>query len=364
MNKNLAKKIFLWSLVFIAILALVLPKFLSKQSDDIPTLESKANNTKSEITVNAIVAEFSNVSKTVFAIGTLLGDEEIELKSEISGRITKLNLVEGARVRKGDLLIKLNDNDLQAQLKKAEERLKYLQLTESRQKLLFEKQGISRQDYDLALSELTSQKAEIDYIKAMIERTEIRAPFDGVAGLKYVSEGAYITPSSTIVSLQKIDFLKIDFSVPQKYYNYVSKGSLLKFRVPPDTTKYHVSVLATEPKIDELTRTFKIRGRFSNLNKNLLPGSYAEVDIITDDRPNTIMIPSIALIPDLKSEYVFVFKNGVVDKRDVRTGTRNPEQIEITGGLNQGDTIITSGIMQIKPGDTVRVSINNYSSFN
>lgn len=357
MNKSNYKKIAFWFLVLVVILIIVVPKFIDNETDGtVPQLQK--SSAKKELLVNGIIASYTSLSKSVFATGTLLGDEEIELKSEISGKITKLNIKEGSPVRRGDLLVKLNDNDLQAQLRKAEERLKLLQVTESRQKQLYEKKGISRQDYDIALSELSTQKAEIEYIKAMIDRTEIRSPFSGIMGLRYVSEGAYITPASTIASLQKIDYLKIDFSVPQKYFGDIKKGSMLNFRVPPDTTGYHVVVLATEPKINEQTRTFRIRGRFSNSGKNLLPGSYAEVDIITNENPSSIMIPSIALIPDLSSEYVLVYNNGKAIKRNVRTGVRNTEQIEIIEGLGTGDTVITSGIMQLKPGDAVKISIN------
>ena len=359
MNKSVVRKVVLWSLVLLVVLAIALPGILrDKPTEDKPD-KMMGNSEKKEMVVNGMVVSYTNVNRTVFATGSLLGDEEVELKSEISGRIIKMNLAEGTTVSKGDLLIKLNDNDLQAQLKKAVERLKFLELTESRQRQLFEKQGISRQDYDIAVSELTTQKAEIDYLKAMIERTEIRSPFTGNIGLRYVSEGAYITPATTIASLQKIDYLKIDFSVPQKYFDNIKKGGLLSFRVPPDKKRYEVSVLAIEPKIDEMTRTFRIRGRFNNSGKNLIPGSYAEVDIITDENPNSIMIPSISLIPDLESEYVLVYNNGKVEKRNVRTGTRNPEQIEIISGLDIGDTIITSGIMQIRPGDEVKINIIN-----
>lgn len=357
MNKSLVKKLVLWSLVIVVIGVIVYPKLTDSNITKNETILKQDG--KKEIIVNGIVAEYTKINRSVFATGTLLGDEEIELKSEISGRITKMNLAEGTKVKKGDLLIKLNDNDLQAQLKKAIERLKLLELTESRQRQLYEKQGISRQDYDIALSELSTQKAEIDYLKAMVERTEILAPFDGTIGLRYVSEGAYITPTTTIASLQKIDYLKIDFAVPQKYFSNISKGSLLNFKVPPDTNSYEVSVLAVEPKIDEMTRTFKIRGRFNNSQKNLIPGSYAEVTIITDENPNTFLIPSISLIPDLESEYVLLYQNGKAVKRNVRTGVRNPEQIEIISGISIGDTIITSGIMQVKPGDALKVEVTN-----
>lgn len=357
MNKNTLKKIGLWALVVVAILAIVYSGMLKKSDSNIATNNPTAVKPEQVMNVNGIMVEYSNVSKSVFASGTLLSDESVDLKSEIPGRIVKMNLVEGSQVRKGDLLVKLNDNDLIAQLKKAQERLKLLELTESRQRQLFQKQGISQQDYDIAVSELSTQKAEIDYIKAMIERTEIRSPFNGFMGLRYISQGAYITPDTRIASLQKIDYLKIDFSVPQKYFNNIRKGTQLTFRVPPESKEYQVSVLAVEPKVDEITRTFRIRGRFNNSGKNLIPGSYAEVSIVTDDNPNSIMIPSIALMPDLESEFVFVYVNGKATKKSVRTGTRNTEQIEIVSGLNPGDTVITSGLMQIREGMDLNISI-------
>ncbi len=360
MDKNTLKKIGLWALVIIAILAIAFSGLLNNSDSNIAPNNPTAVKTKQVINVNGIITEYSNVSKSVFASGTLLGDESVDLKSEMSGRIVKMNLVEGSQVNKGDLLVKLNDNDLIAQLKKAQERIKLLELTESRQRQLFQKQGISQQDYDIAVSELSTQKAEIEYIKAMVERTEIRSPFNGVMGLRYISQGAYITPETKIASLQKIDFLKIDFSVPQKYFNNIRKGTQLTFRVPPENKEYQVSVLAVEPKIDEVTRTFRIRGRFNNSGKNLIPGSYAEVNIVTDDNPNSIMIPSIALIPDLESEFVYIYKDGKATKQNVRTGTRNTEQIEIVSGLNPGDSLITSGLMQIREGMDLNISIEKY----
>lgn len=364
MNKNILKKLILWSLVILAVLAVVIQSFFKESTSNLEPKMKISGSAPPKINVNGVVVQFTNVTKSVFASGTLLGDESVELKSEISGRIIKMNLNEGSKVSKGDLLLKLNDNDLIAQLNKAKERLKLLELTESRQRQLYEKQGISRQDYDIAVSEFATQKAEIEYLKAMIERTEIRSPFNGVIGLRYISEGAYITPATEIASLQKIDYLKIDFSVPQKYFNKIQKGSSLTFRVPPDSKEYKVDVYAIEPKIDELTRTFRLRGKFSNYGKNLIPGSYAEVDIVTDDNPNSIMIPSIALMPDLESEFVFVSVGGKAVKKNVRTGTRNTEQIEIVSGLNPGDTLLTSGLMQIRTGSEVIVTITNIGGDN
>lgn len=357
MNKSKVKKIVIWSLVLVLIGIFIIPRYFGSQDTEKikPVTELKKAQKKS-IKVSTIIIQHERMENSVFSSGTLLSDEEIELKSEVSGKIVQLNINEGSFVKKGTLLVKLNDNDLQAQLKKASERLKFLELTESRQKQLFDKQGISKQDYDITLSELSTQKAEIDYVKAMIDRTEIKAPFDGIIGLRNVSEGAYITSVERIASLQKIDFLKIDFSVPQKYFNKIQKGSSLKFRVPPDTTYHYVKVFATEPKIDLGTRTFKIRGKFNNSNKELLPGSYAEIFVTTDENQNSILIPSIALIPDVESEFVLLFKDGKAVRQNVTTGIRTNEKIEIISGLSEGDTLIISGIMQLKPGDPVEIS--------
>jgi membrane fusion protein (multidrug efflux system) len=358
MNKSMVRKAIPWLLVILVAVLIIFPDIWKGEEKKKVSADTQ-KPIKNEIMVNGEIIQYSHTDRSVFATGTLLGDEEVNLRAEISGRIIKLNLEEGASVKKGELLVKLNDKDLQAQLNKAYERLKLLELTESRQRQLFEKQGISRQDYDIALSELSSQKAEIDYLKAMIDRTEIRSPFDGTVGLRYVSIGAYITPADNIAALQKLDYMKIDFSVPQKYYNNISKGSSLSFRVPPDTKRYQVSVLATEPKIDEITRTFKIRGRFNNSAYKLIPGSYAEVDIVTDINPESIMIPTIALIPNITSEYVLLYKSGKVEKCDVITGTRSPSEVEIIKGLTVGDTLISSGLMQIKPGDEVKINVKS-----
>lgn len=348
---KIQKRIVIWSLLVLIIVVLILNKFLFNQNEAVtPEIALKGKLGLKEVPVNAILAKISDVNKSVFSNGTLLADESVELRPEISGKIISINFIESGRVRKGDLLVKLNDHDLIPQLKKAETRLKLLELTEQRQKLLLDKQGISKQDYDISLAELTGQRAELDYIKAMIEKTEIRAPFDGVVGLRNISEGAYITPANVITTLQKNEFLKIDFSVPQKFSNEIKKSKYLNFRVPPDTTLYTISILGIEPKVDEMTRTIKVRGKFNNSSYKLLPGSYAEVYLETESNNNTFMIPSIALIPDLESEFVYIYSQGKATKRNVKTGFRNVDMIEIVSGLNVGDTLITSGIMQLRPG--------------
>jgi membrane fusion protein (multidrug efflux system) len=356
--KNNIKRLFLWSLVFIVIAALAWMKFYKSDSDSTPNNLILSNKPlQRELILKGLVVSYTKSSNNLFSSGTLLADEEVKLMPEIAGKIVSINFKEGAYVKKGTLLVKLNDNDLQPQLKKAETKLKLLELTEKRQSQLFEKQGISKQDYDIAASELASQKAEIAYIHALIEKTEIKAPFDGIIGLRNVSEGAYVIPTNIIAVIQKIDVLKVDFSIPQKYSNLVKISDSLTFKVPPDTNNYKVNIVAFEPKIDDKTRTLKIRAKFSNSGKKFLPGSYCEVNIQTTGNDKSVLVPSFALIPDLMSEFVYLYSNGIAEKRSVRTGIRGDEQIEIIEGLNPGDTVITTGIMQLRAGMKVKIEI-------
>lgn len=358
MKKNY-KQLLIWSLVVLVLIVGIWFKYFNnndKSQDKV--LMANISNKPKELLLKATIVNYSKFDNTIFSSGTLLADEEVQLMPEISGKIVSIKFKEGTLVKKGDLLVKLNDDDLQPQLKKAETKLKLLELTEKRQSQLFEKQGISKQDFDIAVSEVISQKSEIAYIKALIDKTEIKAPFDGIIGLRNVSEGAYIMPSNVIATLQKIDVLKVDFSIPQKYSTIIKMSNTLTFKVQPDTNNYKVNIVAFEPKIDDKTRTLRIRAKFNNIGNKFLPGSYCEVNYVTSENDNSVLIPSVALVPDLLSEYVYVYQNGKAVKRNVRTGFRNDEQIEILDGLNPGDTLIVSGILQIRPGMNVKIDLS------
>jgi membrane fusion protein (multidrug efflux system) len=305
--------------------------------------------------VTVVLAKTSTFETRIVATGTTLSNEEVDLKPEASGKITELLFKEGDKVTKGELLLKLNDADLVATVKKLELNEKLAADKESRLKRLLEIKGVSQEEYDAALNALQGIRADMDFNQAQIAKTELRAPFDGVIGLKSVSEGSYVSPTVKIASIQQIDPIKIDFFIPEKYSGLVHKGLKLTFHIQGQKEEFEGQIYAIEPKIDLSTRTMQLRGLCPNKSGKILPGSFAEVRLILNEAPNSILIPTEALVPVLKGQNVFLYKSGKTAAVAVETGARTDTQIEITKGLNPGDTIITTGLMQLKPGAPVRI---------
>lgn len=342
------RTIIIISFVIILLIAafIFLPKLFNKQDNNV-TSENKPSRTF--INVSGKVISSKPLEYKIVSTGSIISNEEVELHSEITGKIIIISFKEGARVKKGDLLVKINDNDLQAQLKKAELKKQLAEQNEYRQKTLLGKNGISQETYDNALNELMLIKADIEYIKTQIEKTEIRAPFDGIVGLRYVSDGSFISPATKIATVQNLNPIKIDFSIPQAYSNYINIGNKIDFRLSGKAQSYTASIYAVEPKIDINSRTLQVRALCPN-NGDLMPGSYIEVEINLSNINNTILIPSDALIPDIQGELVYLFKDGKAIPKVVVSAIRTEKEVQITQGLNIGDTIITSGIIQLKPG--------------
>lgn len=352
--KNRNKGIIAGVAVIALALIILAPKIFSSKAKQ----EGPASGRDINAAVNVKIAKIDprTIENKVYSSGTILGNEEVDLRSETSGKITQILFTEGARVSKGDLLLKINDSELQAQLKKANYSRNLAKDKEFRQRALLEKQGTSQESYDMALNELNSADADIELIKAQIAKTEIRAPFDGVLGLRSISVGSYITPNTSIVSIQSNNPVKIDFSIPEKYYGFIKSGSGVSFRIQNSSKLYKAKVYAIEPKIDLSTRTIQVRAIANNDDKSLFPGSFAEIEVILDNINNAIMIPSEALIPDIEGEKVYVKKNGKAVPRPVHSGIRTNQEVQILDGLAKGDSLITSGIMQMRPGLPVKAA--------
>jgi membrane fusion protein (multidrug efflux system) len=349
--KNRLKFIIIVLIILVVAVLIALPKLGSSGGN---TNNTAAVNT--ELQVRAYIVAGEEIANNIQSSGTVLANEEVEIRSEVSGKITNIFLKEGTSVKKGDLLIKINDEELQAQLSRAKYRLKLLEDQEYRKNVLLEKEAISQEDYDVSLNELNVIKAEVELINAQISKTEIRSPFDGVIGLKYVSEGSFVTPSTIIASLQSINPLKIEFSIPEKYASSVAVGNPVKFKVTGDQNEYTAKIYAIEPKIDQVTRTVKIRALYNNLSNRIFPGSFAQVSLELMKIEDAMLIPSYALIPELKGQKVFLYKNGMVSPQNVETGIRTDQRVQITSGLQLQDTVIISGILQLRPGMPVSIS--------
>jgi membrane fusion protein (multidrug efflux system) len=350
MNKSVIKKISIAVFVLILLAVIVIPKLKSKEEKEGGT--PLARGGVIPVLIKVIVPE--DFTTTLHVSGSVFGNEEVQLRTEISGKVVSIAFNEGAHVNKGDLLVKVNDADLQAQLKKAEIRKKDAEDKEYRQKILLSKNGISRETYETAKNDLDAAAADIENFKAQIAKTEIRAPFTGTIGLRYISEGSYVTPSTQIASLQSANPVKIDFSIPQRFANEISAGNYVKLKTASGK-EFSAKVYAIEPKVDPSTRALQVRAVCNNDRGELIPGSYISVEVNLNTVKSTMVIPTQALSLDISGERVFVYRGGTAIPAKVESGIRTESEVQITNGIKMGDSIITSGIMQMRPRAKVKV---------
>jgi membrane fusion protein (multidrug efflux system) len=300
------------------------------------------------LNVTGMIISPTVVTEFINSTGTLLPDEEVELSFETSGKIVGIFFNEGTKVSKGDLLAKINDRHLQAQLLKLEAQQKLAQEKEFRQRSLLDRDAISRESYDQIVTELESLNADILLIKARIAETELRAPFDGIIGLRYLSEGSYATTNTKIARLVKLSPLKIEFSIAERYAGEIIRGFPITFSIDGINNPFKAEVYALDPKVDVNTRTITVRAIYPNRNEELKPGRFAAINLRLSEVRNAISIPSESLIPEMEGEKVFLYRSGRAMPVIVKTGLRTEATIQITEGLNFGDTIITSGILQLR----------------
>ncbi|MFN0013803.1 MAG: efflux RND transporter periplasmic adaptor subunit [Saprospiraceae bacterium] len=309
------------------------------------------------LSIEGFIVKPSTLRATVTAAGTLLPEEETELHTEASGRVVTINLPEGKTVQKGDLLIKIFDQDLQTQLRTLGTRLKQAEITEQRLGDLLKVKGVSQQEYDLAALEVQTMKNEMELVRINIGKTELRAPYTGLLGLRRISPGAYVTPALPVATIRASGSLKLDFSVPEKYGHLVRAGQTVTFSVEGNTRTHSATVVATEQNIAAETRNLLVRARVqSKSGGNLLPGGFAEVNLDLGKQSKALLIPTQAIVPQARDKKVFVSRNGVAVPTAVKTGVRQAGMVEVTEGLSIGDTIATTGILFLRPQSALRFS--------
>jgi membrane fusion protein (multidrug efflux system) len=306
--------------------------------------------------VDVIIATPQKISQSIEVPGTLIASETTEIHPEVSGRLTMLNVREGAYVGKGSVIAKLYDADLQAQLRKLQAQLNIANQTANRLSQLLKIQGISRQDYDMAVLNANNIRADIDIVRTSISRTVVRAPFSGKLGLKEVSVGAYVTPQTIMTVIRKTSDLRLDFTIPEKYISEAKPGRMVFFTVAGSDVRHAAKILATESGITETSRSLNIRSTVIGNDPALVPGAFANV--IVDFAPDytALMIPSQALIPQTRGKKLVVYKDSIATFVDVTTGVRDSANVQILSGINAGDTIVTSGLMSVKPNGKISVN--------
>jgi membrane fusion protein (multidrug efflux system) len=306
--------------------------------------------------VEGFVVKPSVIQQIISISGTLKPFEETVLMPEVTGRVVNVNLPEGRFVKQGTLLVKLFDGDLQAGLKKAQTQLEIAEQTQKRQSELIKINGISQSDYDQAVLQVNSINADIEILTVQIRKTEVRAPFDGVVGLRSISLGAEVTPGTSLATIRSLQQLKLDFSVPEKYSSQVKTGMKVKFSVQGDDTKYDATVMATEEGIDISTRNLKARAVVKNINKVLKPGAFANVELELNEIKDALMVPTQAIIPQERDKQLIVAKEGKAKFVTVQTGVRQASMIQVINGIAPGDTVVTTGILFLKPGAILKFS--------
>lgn len=352
--RKAVKRILIGSVVLVVLAGLAWPKL---DRADSSSTAAEAPRAAGPLGATGYVVAPAPLADRVRTTGTLRANEQVDLASEVSGKITSIRFREGSRVSRGDLLVKINDADLVAQRQRILYRIRLAEAQVARQEALLDKGGISQQEYDQTLNELNVLQADLQLNEAQIAKTEIHAPFDGILGLRHVSEGSFISPQSRIATLQDVSPIKLEFSLPEKYAGQVRAGSTVRFTVSGHTQAYEATVYAVEPRIDENTRTLQVRAASPNDAGTLLPGAFADVELALEEYADALVVPAIAVIPELGGQKVFVVENGHVQERRVQTGIRTPSTVQIVSGLVAGDTVLTSGLQQARPGLPVAVEI-------
>ncbi len=309
-----------------------------------------------KVPVEAIIIKPQMLKNLIYATGTLMANEEVVLRSELSGRVTGVFFDEGKKIRKGSLMLKINDRDLKAELKRKELQEQLAADEERRKRSLLEISGISQEEYDKSLNALKMIQAEKEVLESQLAKTEITAPFDGVVGLRYVSEGSYISPDMLAATMQDIDPMKVEFSIPEKYSDRLKTGTEISLIAGEEQEETRGRVYAVESKIDLGTRTIKARATISNPQGKLIPGSFVKVRITLEEIPDAIVIPSETVIPQIDGDKVFVCRDGVARLTSVHTGIRTDSGIQIIEGLVPQDTLIRTGLLQLADGRPVVIS--------
>ena len=307
--------------------------------------------------VDGVVVQPQAFSNSLAVTGSIEANEQVAIRGQVSGLVRSISFEEGSKVSKGQVLLKIDDSELRAQLAQAQTRQSLAAENERRAGLLLKKEAISQEEYDVARAELKSAQAQSQLIQAQLAKTTIRAPFSGRIGLRSISEGSYLSPETVVANLVSTDPVKITFSVPEKYATQVKENTQLSFTIAGSPEKYTATVYAIEPGIEASSRTLQLRARAANPDGTLLPGSFANIQLPLAVIPDALLVSTEAIIPVQNGKKVFVARNGQAKETMVETTTRTEKDVLITSGLQAGDTVLTTGIMTLKDGSPVKVAV-------
>lgn len=306
------------------------------------------------VLVDVMIAEKQPIGNVIEANGTVIANEYVELRPEVNGRLIYLNLPEGKMIQKGTVIARVNDADLRAQIGKSRAQLKLAEQTVDRYKQLLDINGLNQADYDLALNNVSTLKADIEYAEALVEKTVIRAPFTGIAGLRQVSPGAYVTPATIVATLQQTQQVKVDFTLPEMYAAAISTGTIVDVELNAGNKQLtKATIIATEPGANTTTRNLLVRALLQD--KKVNPGAFAKVFIDAGKERASVKVPTNCIIPDDRNNQVVLVRNGLAQFVNIQTGVREANTVEVTSGIEPGDSVVVTGVLFARPKSKLKI---------
>ena len=355
--KQQTKIILIAGIILVVAVAFFYPRLDLFADKDQPAAGSNEASSSAALPVEVVQIKPQKLENNLSVTGNIIPNEAVNLRAEISGLVTEIAFKEGEFVKKGTPLVYLNDDELTAQKDRLDYTRKLYEGQENRQKQLLEREAISQEEYDIVLNQYNTNLADMNLIEAMIRQTVIRAPFDGVIGLRQISEGSVITPADIIVNVVNIDPIKIDFSIPERYANIVEQGSRITFTNAAVEGESVGEVYAIAPNIDAATRTLQLRAISPNKDRKFLPGMFVGVKLNLNVNDEALMVPAESLIPELDGYKVFVANSeNVIEEVKVSIGIRTEREVQVIDGLKEGDLVLTTGVIQAKPGMAVNIT--------
>lgn len=352
------KRYIIVAIIVLGIIALIVNRIM------VNTKASSSRNPARTATVMSVEGKVltpERFAENLTLSGTLEANEEIELRSEVSGIVESINFKEGTKVSKGQVLFHVNDIELRAQLSQVQTAQQLASENQRRAKLLLDKQAISQEEFEVANADFESTRAQSELIAAQLSKTTVRAPFSGTIGLRSISKGTYVTPATPIANLVNTEQVKLTFAVPEKYVSDMKIGTNVTFTTSNSREEYTARIYAIEPQVDIASRTLKMRAIAKNTQGKLYPGSFANVTLPLETVDDALLVPTESLIPIQNGKKIFVVENGKAKEVEVETGARTDKDVRVLSGIKVGDTILTSGVMSLRNGSPVKVNLKNQS---
>src|SRR5689334_5183098 len=290
------------------------------------------------------------------ALGNARANESVDVSSKTSNIVTAVKFRDGERVRRGQVLVQLDDAQVRAEVAAAEAAVTESESQYNRSRELLSTQALSKSSFDQLEATLKSNRAKLAAANARLEDTVIRAPFSGRVGLRRVSVGSLINPGSVITTLDDTSVIKLDFAVPENFLATLREGLSVRATAPAFPGRVFAGKVASiDSRVDQATRSVTVRALLANEDGALKPGMFLNVALANDER-EALVIPEEALTPEAERQYVFVVADGKAERREVRIGGRRPGSVEIVAGLAAGEQVIVEGTQKVRDGGPVRAA--------